>query len=167
MGTKVATRLRTPKPGFFDLSRTLPYHQTDFAACGSRRQIALIYELPIDLIDKHLIGLPHYGNPCTLAPDTTAAGRKPAGSTNHRLACRHRRNYHRKAAPDALAHMANMAKHTKSKPFRRRGRRPLGRRLSDVRILNRKPYRIAHPHTTQWPEMRITIILSNHYHIFC
>lgn len=121
---------------FFDLSRTLPYHQTDLAACGCRRQIASIYELLIDLIDRYLINLPHYGEPCNLAPDTAAAGRKPAGSTNHRLACRHRRNYRTTAAQGALTNMVNKAKPTISKQFSRRGRRPLGRRLSDVRRLN-------------------------------
>jgi len=121
---------------FSDLSRTLPYHQTDFAACGSRRQIALIYEMSIDLIDRHLINLQHYGRPCTLTPDTIAAGRKPAGSTNSRPACRHRRNYHGRAAPGAPTHMANKAKFTRSKLFRRRGRRSLGRRLSDDRMPN-------------------------------
>jgi hypothetical protein len=64
---------------FSDLSRTFLYHQTDLVASGSRRQIASIYELPIDLIDRQLINLPHYGKSCTLAPDTIAAGRKPAG----------------------------------------------------------------------------------------
>jgi hypothetical protein len=151
---------------FSNLSRTLPYHETDFTACGSRRQIESIYELPIVLIDRHLINLPHHGEPCNLAQDTIAAGRKPAGLTNIRLACRHRRNYRMAAALGAPTHKANKTKPTTSKPLSRRGRRPLGQRLSDVRRLNHKSYRTAHPHTTQWPEMRTIITHFKPYHIF-
>jgi len=50
------------------LFRLIPYTPVpliDLAARGSRRQIALIYELPIELIARQLTYLPHHGMSCT------------------------------------------------------------------------------------------------------
>jgi len=60
-------------PVFLRLIPYTPVQLTDLAARGSRRQIALIYELPPDLIDSHLTDLPHHGKPCMQAPHRIAA----------------------------------------------------------------------------------------------
>ncbi len=91
------------------------------AACGCRRQISLIYELPTELIDNHLTNLPHYGRPCTQAPHTIAAERKPASYQNSRVATHRRTKIDKIKAPHNTKLKANMTTTVPIKHISRRG----------------------------------------------
>ena len=125
-------RLCTPTPGYFDFIPYTPVPPSDLTARGSRRQIASIYSLPIDLIDRHLIHQPYNRKPYSMAPDTIVVERKPVDLTNSRIACRHSPTSHRRAAQGAPTHTTTKANPNTSKQFNRRGRHPLSRRLSDT-----------------------------------
>ena len=134
-------------PAFIRLIPYTPVPPTYLTACGSRRQIALDYELPTELIDNHLIDLPHYGRPCTQAPHTVAAERKPAGYQNSRMATRRYTKIDRITVPHNTKPKANRTKTVKKKHISRRGQSSTRRRLSDTRR-NNKSLSSETPHTT-------------------
>ena len=140
-------------PAFFRLIPYTPVPSTSLAACGSRRQITLIYELPTELIDNHLTDLPHYGRPCTQAPHTIAVERKPAGYKNSRMATRRRTKIDRITAPHIIKPKGKRTKTAPKSHISRRGQSSTGRRLSDTRRHN-KSYSLEIPHTTQWHRTR-------------
>jgi len=108
---------------FFSFLKYTPIPQTNHAARGSRRQITSIYELPINSIDKHLIYLSHYGEPCNLAPRTTVAERKPVDLTNRRMITRHRKTFNRIASKITTLHRAIRAEASTTKRKNQRGLR--------------------------------------------
>ena len=83
---------RSPAYGL-PVSRLIPYTSvpsSDLATRGSRRHIALIDELPTELIASNLTNLPHHGSPFTYAPYKVVAAQKPTNYQNGRIAARHR-----------------------------------------------------------------------------
>ena len=135
-------------PAFF---RLIPYTlvaPVDLAARGSRRQIALIYELPTDLIDSHLTNLPHHGRPCIQAPHSIAAEQKPTGYQNSRMVTRRRSINDKITVLHNNKLMPNKTKTITIKHISRRGQSSRGQRLSDTRR-NNKSYSSEALLTTQ------------------
>ena len=119
-------------PDFFRLIPYTPVPPTYLVARGSRRQIALIYEMPTDLIDSHLTDPPHRGRQYIQAPHTIAAEQKSAGYQNSRMVTRHRATNDEITVLHSSKPMPNKTKTVPIKHISRRGQSSHGRRLSDT-----------------------------------